>query len=112
MIMRNLKLISAILVIGLLSACENSKRYTKDTFVYEGCTISYVNEPTRANFYIARCENTSTLTQKVQSGKTSYQQPIITVEAEDLRKQLAQVEARDKALAKLSSEEKEILGVK
>jgi DNA transposition AAA+ family ATPase len=78
----------------------------------DGCEVKWIDNPYGANFYIARCGDTVTNTWQRQSGKTQITEATINVNSEqDLRKRLAEIEARNKALAKLSAEEKKALGL-
>lgn len=112
--MRKLIILS---VAVLLTACNEQgvarEPEIRKTFEVDGCQVKYIDPPSLPNFYIARCGNTTTTTWKQQQGKTSTTYGAINVEsADDLRRRLAEVEARDKALAKLTDEEKRALGVK
>lgn len=78
----------------------------------DGCEVKWVDNPYGANFYIARCGETVTNTWQRQSGKTQITEATINVNSEaELRKRLAEIEARNKALSKLSAEEKKALGL-
>lgn len=77
----------------------------------EGCNVKYIDNPKGPNFFIAKCPAESeTTTYQRQSGKTTTTDATV-VTSESLRRQLAEVEAKEKALAKLSDEEKKLLGV-
>jgi hypothetical protein len=79
----------------------------------DGCEVKYVDNPYGPNFYIARCGETVTNTWQRQSGKTQVTEATINVNSEaELRKRLAEIEARNKALAKLSDAEQKALGLK
>lgn len=105
-----------LVVAVLLTACEaqtHREPQVRNTFEADGCQIKYIDPPNMPNFYIARCGNTTTTTWKQQQGKSTTTYGSVTVEsADDLRKRLAEVEARDKAMAKLSDEDKRALGIK
>jgi hypothetical protein len=78
----------------------------------DGCEVKYVDNPYGPNFYIARCGDTVTNTWQRQSGKSQTTEATINVNSEqELRKRLAEIEARNKALAKLSDAEKKALGL-
>lgn len=78
----------------------------------DGCEVKWIDNPYGPNFYIARCGDTVTNTWQRQSGKTQITEATINVNSEaELRKRLAEIEARNKALAKLSAEEKKALGL-
>ncbi len=101
----------------MLTACNDGANardpIIRNTFEVDGCQVKYIDPPNLPNFYIARCGNTSTTTWKHQAGKSSTTYSSITVEStDDLRKRLAESEARDKAMAKLSPEDKQALGIK
>lgn len=110
------KLIFLVLPLMLAACNENSNARepnVRNTFEVDGCQVKYIDPPNLPNFYIARCGNTTTTTWKQQSGKTSTTYGAINVEsADDLRQRLNEVEARDKAMAKLSAEDKKALGIK
>ena len=108
-----------VLVIGSavgLAGCNENRDRTVGIPEYEikvdGCVVKYVDNPRGHNFFIAKCPAESeTTTFQRPSGKTSY--PTATVAtSENLRKQLVEVEAKERALAKLSDDEKKLLGVK
>jgi uncharacterized protein YcfL len=85
--------------------------------VYDGCEVKFVDRGYQIkSFYIAKCGNTNTVTQNhnEQSGKTTVfrRSTVITQEIEKLQAEKAVAETKEKALAKLSNEEKSLLGVK
>jgi hypothetical protein len=103
-------------VVFLLSGCNENRDRTTGTAEYEvqaeGCTVKYIDNPKGYNFFIAKCPAASeTTTWRQQSGKSSYPTANV-VTSESLRTQLAEVEAKEKALAKLSVQEKVLLGIK
>jgi len=78
----------------------------------DGCEVKWIDNPYGANFYIARCGDTVTNTWQRQNGKSQVTEATINVNSEaELRKRLLEIEARNKALAKLSAEEKKALGL-
>jgi hypothetical protein len=78
----------------------------------DGCEVKWVDNPYGSNFYIARCGDTVTNTWQRQVGKSQVTEATINVNSEaELRKRLAEIEARNKALSKLSAEEKKALGL-
>lgn len=106
-----------ILLIGvsLLAGCSNDPNsprnqvYSNYEIEAEGCIVKYINNPKGMDFFIAKCPAESeTITTK--RAKRAPEATVIT--STDLRKQLSEVEAKEKALAKLSDEEKKLLGVK
>lgn len=103
-------------VLFLLSGCNENRDRTVGVSEYEinadGCTVKYIDNPRGHNFFIAKCPAASeTTTYMRPQGKSSV--PTATVmTSDDLRKQLAEVEAKEKALAKLSVQEKVLLGIK
>jgi hypothetical protein len=75
----------------------------------EGCIVKYIDNPKGYNFFIAKCPAESeTITH--QRPKRGPEATVVT--SVELRKQLAEVEAKERALAKLSDDEKKLLGVK
>ena len=111
-------LILPLVVIPMLISCKENdpsrQPNVRNTFQADGCEVKYIDPPGLPNFYIARCGNTTTTTWQQSNGKstTTYAAVTVDVSADDLRKRLAEVEARDKALAKLSAEDKKALGIK
>jgi uncharacterized lipoprotein YehR (DUF1307 family) len=110
------KLIFLVLPL-MLAACneQGTKREpnVRNTFEVDGCQVKYIDPPNLPNFYIARCGNTTTNTWQQSSGKSTTTYATVNVDTTDeLRKRLADAEARDKAMAKLSAEDKKALGVK
>lgn len=103
----------------MLSACGSNdpsagppKPFVKAEFEIDGCNVKYVEHPRYPNFYIARCGNTVTNTWQRRAGKATYTEATINVDSEEeLRKRLLEVEAKNKALAKLSADEKKALGL-
>ena len=108
-----------ILLALMLTACSDPDPNApkpvptvKKTLTVDGCEVKYVDNPYGPNFYIARCGNTVTNTWQRQSGKSSVTEATVNVDTEaELRKKLAEIEAKNKALAKLSAEEKKALGL-
>lgn len=100
----------------MLTACgaEGARDpIVRNTIEVDGCQVKYIDPPNLPNFYVARCDNTTTTTWKQQTGKTSTTYGAINVESTaDLRQRLADAEAREKALSKLSPEDKKALGIK
>ena len=84
---------------------------------FDGCEVKYVDRGYHAySFYIARCGNTTTSTRNYteQSGKTTVNRrsTVIAQEIQKLEAEKAAAVTKEKALEKLSSEEKALLGVK
>lgn len=107
--------LALLLSVALLSACNEQPDtiYVKDNFEVDGCSVKYVNHPRLPNFYIARCGETTTESHQYSSGKARYTTANIVVESTvELRKRLEKEESRDKALLKLTEDEKTLLGVK
>lgn len=104
-------------VVFLLSGCRDENRDrnvgTADYEIQaEGCTVKYIDNPKGHNFFIAKCPAQSeTTTYQRPSGKSHFSTATV-VTSESLRTQLAEVEAKEKALSKLTDEEKKLLGVK
>ncbi len=85
--------------------------------VYEGCEVKYVDRGYQTkSFYIAKCGSTTTATRNYneQSGKTTVfrSSTVITQELEKLQAEKAAAETKERALEKLSLEEKKLLGIK
>jgi hypothetical protein len=105
-----------IAVMFLLSGCNENRDRTVGVADYEikaeDCVVKFIDNPRGYNFFIAKCPAESeTTTYRRPSGKSTV--PLATVvTSDDLRKQLAEVEAKEKALSKLTDEEKKLLGVK
>lgn len=115
--MKKILILSSLLVLTACGAGDPNapkpQPVVKKTFEVDGCEVKFVEHPSLPNFYIARCGKTVTETWQHRSGKTTQTKATINVDsADELRNQLKAVEARDKALAKLSDEEKKLLGVK
>lgn len=84
---------------------------------FDGCEVKYVDRGYNSySFYIARCGNTTTATRNYteQQGKTTVNRrsTVITQEIEKLEAEKAAAVAKEKALEKLSPEEKKLLGIK
>jgi major membrane immunogen (membrane-anchored lipoprotein) len=84
---------------------------------FDGCEVKYVDRGYHAySFYIARCGNTTTATRNYteQSGKTTVNRrsTVIAQEIQKLEAEKAAAVTKEKALEKLSPEEKALLGVK
>jgi hypothetical protein len=106
-----------LILIGflLLAGCRdnsNDSAFVKYQVEAEGCLVKYIDNPRGYNFFIAKCPAESqTITNQRQSGKSTTTD-VTVVTSVELRKQLEKVEAKEKAMAKLSDEEKKLLGVK
>jgi hypothetical protein len=101
----------------MLAACKDDgprrEPNVRNTFEVDGCQVKYIDPPNLPNFYIARCGNTTTNTWQQSTGKTTTTYATVNVDTTDeLRKRLADSEARDRAMAKLSAEDKKALGIK
>ena len=84
---------------------------------FDGCEVKYVDRGYHAySFYIARCGNTTTTTRNYteQSGKTTVNRrsTVIAQEIQKLEAEKAAAVTKEKALEKLTLEEKALLGVK
>ena len=107
-------------VVFLLSGCKEGNRdrnvgVADYELQAEGCTVKHIDNPKGYNFFIAKCPAESeTISWQQQSGKTSYTTAAVMTseQVKNLRGQLEIAEAKEKALAKLSDEEKKLLGVK
>lgn len=103
-----------LFAILFLAGCrdDNSSAFVKYEVEAEGCLVKYVDNPRGYNFFIAKCPAESqVITHQRASGKSTTTE-VTVMTKENLRRQLEIVEAKEKALSKLSSEEKELLGVK
>lgn len=85
--------------------------------VYDGCEVKFIDRGYHdKSFYIAKCGDTTTLTRNYteKQGKSTVDRrsTVITQEIEKLQKEKATAETKEKALSKLSDEEKKLLGVK
>jgi len=103
-------------VLFLLSGCNENRDRTVGIADYEikaeDCVVKYIDNPKGHNFFIAKCPAASeTISWQQQQGKSSYTTATV-VTSESLRIKLAEVEAKEKALSKLTDEEKKLLGVK
>lgn len=108
--MKRLLILSSLV---LLSACNSDKPlHVQDSFEIEGCVVKSVYNPRGYDFFIAHCRaDSEIITGRRTNGKSSA--PIPTIMTSDaLRAQLADVEAKEKALSKLSPEDKQALGIK
>lgn len=111
-----MKYILLIGVVALLAGCNPRDTPAVPFVKYEveadGCLVKYVDNPRGYNFFIAKCPSSSeVITHQRASGKTTTTE-VTVVTSDNLRKQLAEVEAKEKALSKLTDEEKKLLGVK
>lgn len=101
--------------LALLAGCRdgnNNDAFVKYEVEAEGCLVKYIDNPKGYNFFIAKCPAESqVITHQRASGKSTTTE-VTVMTKENLRRQLEIVEAKEKALAKLSNEEKEMLGVK
>lgn len=84
--------------------------------VHEGCNVKYINRGVRDDsFFIAKCDNTQTLTQQysVSSGKSSNHQTrvSITQQLDQLQTQANELRLKQEAIKKLSPEERKALGI-
>ena len=105
-----------IAVLFLLAGCNENRDRTTGIADYElkaeDCVVKYIDNPRGHNFFIAKCPAASeTISWQQQQGKSSYTTSTVMT-SESLRIKLAEVEAKEKALAKLTDEEKKLLGVK
>jgi len=100
---------------ALLTGCNENRDRTVGNVEYEikadGCTVKAIDNPKGPNFFIAKCPAASeTTTYQHQQGKVTH--PLATVATTDnLRKQLEIAEAKERALSKLTDDEKKLLGV-
>lgn len=113
--MKKIYAITLFLIAALFTGCDTKsmdQTHVKKTVEIDGCIVKYVYYADGPNFYIARCGDTLTTTWQEQNGKQTITRAVInTNDAESLRNRLSEIEARDKALAKLTAEERKILGL-
>ena len=115
----------ALIAVVSLSAC-NEERLAKyaelrknpevsDIGNVDSCHVKYVNRGQSVDsFFIARCDNTTTTTQNYStSGKsqTPLRSTVIEIELKKLQAEKDAAEAKEKALAKLSDNERKALGL-
>ena len=99
--------------IGLAGCSDPQQRNREPVVQYEveaeGCVVKYIDNPKGYNFFIAKCPAASEVTTHLR-GKSGPGVTVVT--SENLRKQLAEVEAKERALSKLSADERKLLGLK
>jgi hypothetical protein len=108
----------------LLSGCEETDRAnallanpeTIDIGTFDGCTVKYVNRGWKdQSFYLARCDHTASQTMHwdERHGKSTVQRQslVISQEIEKLQAEKDAAETKEKAIAKLSPEERKVLGI-
>ena len=88
-----------------------------DVGTFEGCEVKFVDRGYQnSSFYLAKCGSTATLTRNwtQQNGKSSTfrRSTVITQEIEKLQAEKAAAEVKEKALDKLSADERTALGIK
>jgi hypothetical protein len=111
--MKKRYMFTLFLIVAVFAGCDKQgSTHIQKTVEIDGCTVKYIYYADGPNFYIARCGDTTTTTWQEQSGKQTITSAVInTNDAESLRNRLSEIEARDKALAKLTAEERKILGL-
>ena len=123
--MRN-KLIFAVAAIMLAGCSQRSAEQAEAMLtnpdinfvgVYDGCEVKYVDRGYQVkSFYLAKCGGTTTTTRNYseQVGKTTEfrRSTAITQEIEKLEAEKAVAVTKEKALEKLTHEEKSVLGIK
>jgi hypothetical protein len=99
----------------MLTGCKedsNQQMYVKQVYSIDDCDVKWVYNPDNYNFYIAKCPGNSTTTTYWSGGKSDHPVSVIqTANIEELRKQLAEAEAKEKVLQKLTADEKKVLGI-
>jgi hypothetical protein len=125
--MKTISILLPVVAALVLSACgsrtdEQAKALLSNPEIsivgkFDGCEVKFVDRGYHSySFYIARCDNTTTTTRNYteQSGKTTVNRrsTVIAQEIEKLEAEKAAAVAKEKALEKLSPEEKKLLGVK
>lgn len=115
-------ILAAVLLVGCGRTDEQAKAMMANPSItavgtYEDCEVKFIDRGYHdLSFYIAKCGDTSTLTRNYQEkhGK-SYVNRRSTVIAQEITKLEAEKAAavtKEKALEKLSVEEKTVLGIK
>lgn len=114
-----MKLVLLFAGVLLLAGCRVEDRdpnigYVKYEVTVDGCQVKFVDNPRGSNFFIAKCPGESVTTTHIQqNGKSQTTIPVVTTqEVDDLKKRLADAEAKQTALSKLSPEDKKALGIK
>lgn len=124
--MMKLSMISAALVattVALTGCKDEDKKYNPEigpVIKVDGCDVKYVDRgSTYSSFWIARCEQTATVTGMGSSGKSSF--PVATIiateDAVEAAARKAAAERQEKYAAarakfeKLSVEERQLLGI-
>jgi major membrane immunogen (membrane-anchored lipoprotein) len=111
---------------ALLSGCGRTDEQAKamlsspeviNVGTYEGCEVKYIDRGYQTqSFYLAKCGNTNTVSRswEEQHGKsrTFRRSTTITQEIEKLQVEKTAAETKEKALDKLSAEERAALGLK
>lgn len=104
---------------ALLSGCRDDGPnsnigYVKYEIAVDGCQVKYVDNPRGSNFFVARCPGESVTTTHIQqNGKSHTTVPVVTTqEVDDLKKKLAEAQAKQAALDKLTPEDRKLLGIK
>lgn len=82
--------IAAILSVFTLAGCNEEKIANPDIYnvgTYEGCDVKYIDRGAQSrSFYVAKCTVPSTtVTNSVPSGKTSYQTATVTIQPSDVQ---------------------------
>ena len=126
--MKNIVKLSMLFATALgLVACggrtdEQAKAMLSDPAInnvgtFDGCEVKFIDRGYHNfSFYIAKCGNTTTTTRNYteQSGKTTVNRrsTVIAQEIQKLETEKAAAVSKERALEKLSPEEKALLGVK
>lgn len=111
---------------ALLTGCGRTEEQAKamltnpevvNVGTYEGCEVKYIDRGYQTqSFFLAKCGNTSTVSRRweEQNGKshTFRRSTTITQEIEKLQAEKTEAETKEKALNKLSAEERAALGIK
>ena len=123
--MKYILLLAAI--VFLLSGCGGRTREQAQAMitnpdvnfvgVYDGCEVKFIDRGYHdQSFFIAKCGDTTTLTRNYteKQGKSTVNRrsTVITQEIEKLEAEKSAVIAKERALSKLTIEEKKALGVK
>jgi hypothetical protein len=116
-------ILAAVLLVGCNQRTDEQAKAMlsnpdiNDMGTFDGCEVKFVDRGYHNySFYIARCGNTSTLTRNYteQSGKTTVNRRSTTIaqEIDRLEAEKAAAVAKERALEKLTPEEKKVLGIK
>lgn len=116
---RILLIAAAVAASSLLVGCKNEeyekKKANPDITVigtFDGCEVKYVDRYYSSDsFYLARCGDTTAVTGRVRSGKTTRNSLTITQEINRLTAERDAAMIQENALSKLTADERKALGI-